>query len=65
VELEPGSYYGDAVLEAADGHELTTAASLDDFTILGRDQLSVPIDFPQRAFIGLNDPNAPCAAPPR
>lgn len=65
VELNPGRYYGDAVLEAADGRELTTAANIADFEIAGRDRLSVPIDFPARSFVGQNDPNASCATAPR
>lgn len=62
VGLPPGHYYGDAVLEAEDGRELTTAANIEDFTIFGRDTLSVPIDFPARSFVGSNDP---CATGPR
>jgi hypothetical protein len=50
VELDPGSYYAEAILEDADGNQRTTAVQIDDFTILGRDSISVPIDFPSSSF---------------
>ena len=50
VELDPGSYYAEALLEDADGHARTTVVQIDDFTIVGRDSLSVPIDFPAGSF---------------
>jgi hypothetical protein len=50
IELDPGSYYADAVLEDAVGNERTTVIQIDDFSILGRDSLSVPIDFPADSF---------------
>ena len=50
IELDPDDYYAEAVLEDADGHERTTAVTIDDFSILGRDSLSVPIDFPASSF---------------
>jgi hypothetical protein len=50
VELDPDAYYAEAVLEDADGNERTTPVTIDDFSILGRDSLSVPIDFPASSF---------------
>jgi hypothetical protein len=50
VELDPGTYYAEALLEDADGRARTTPVEINDFTILGRDSLSVPIDFPARSF---------------
>lgn len=50
VELNPDDYYAEAVLEDADGNERTTPVVIDDFSILGRDSLSVPIDFPASSF---------------
>lgn len=50
VELGPNDYYAEAVLEDADGNARTTPVVIDDFSILGRDSLSVPIDFPASSF---------------
>lgn len=50
IELDPGNYYAEAVLEDAAGNQRTTSIQIDDFTILGRDSLSVPIDFPASSF---------------
>jgi hypothetical protein len=50
VDLPPGDYYAEASLEDADGLQRTTVVTIDDFRILGNDQLSVPIDFPASSF---------------
>jgi hypothetical protein len=50
IELDPGSYYADAVLEDAAGHARTTPVPIDDFAIRGADTFSVPIDFPASSF---------------
>lgn len=50
VELEPGSYYAEAHLEDADGNPRTTSVVVDDFRIVGSDELTVPIDFPASSF---------------
>jgi hypothetical protein len=50
VELDPGSYYADALLEDVDGAPRTTAVAIDDFSILGNDTLSIPIEFSASSF---------------
>lgn len=50
IDLEPGDYVANAVLLDADGRERTTAVDMEPFTILGDDELVVPIDFPARSF---------------
>lgn len=50
IDLEPGSYYAEAVLRDAYGADRTTAVPMDDITIFGGDTLTVPVDFPSSSF---------------
>src|SRR5262249_26060905 len=50
VELDPGRYYADAVLEDGRGQARTTSVNIDVFSVRGADTLSIPIDFPASSF---------------
>jgi len=50
VDLEPGGYYADAVLEDGRGEARTTTINIERFSIFGDDTLSIPIDFPASSF---------------
>jgi hypothetical protein len=50
IELDPGAYYAEAVLEDANGNARTTPVSLGEFRLLGKDTLAVSVDFPARSF---------------
>jgi len=50
IELEPGDYFGDAVLLDPSGSARTTVVDLGLIQIFGDDELVVPIDFPPDAF---------------
>jgi hypothetical protein len=50
IELDPGGYYAEAVLEDAGGNARTTAVTIGDFWILGKETLAVSVDFPARSF---------------
>ena len=50
VDLPPGHYDAQAVLIDSSGHDRTTPVQVGSFTILGNDELSVPVDFPASSF---------------
>ena len=50
IELDPGSYYAEAVLRDSYGADRTTAVQMSDITVLGGDTVTVPIDFPSSSF---------------
>ena len=50
VDLEPGRYDADAVLEDGRGRARTTTIAIAPFWINGADTLSIPIDFPADSF---------------
>ena len=50
IELEPGDYFGDAVLLAPSGAARTTPVDLGLVRIFGDDELVVPVDFPSDSF---------------
>ena len=50
VDLSPGNYRAAARLLDGAGHDRTTSVEIRAFTILGNDELSVPIDFPASSF---------------
>jgi hypothetical protein len=49
-QLAPGRYTATATLVDVARQPRTTAAPIDPFTILGNDQLTIPIDFPADSF---------------
>ena len=50
IHLAAGRYTADAVLLDESGRERTTAVPIRDFSILGGDQLTIPIDFGASSF---------------
>ena len=50
VDLPAGTYNAEAVLMDGSGHDRTTAVETGTFSILGHDELSVPVDFPASSF---------------
>jgi hypothetical protein len=50
IELEPGDYFGDALLLDPSGTERTTPVDLGLVRIYGDDELVVPVDFPSDSF---------------
>lgn len=50
IELDPGSYKATAVLLDPAGADRTTTVDVGAFTIFGRDELSLSIDFPADSF---------------
>jgi hypothetical protein len=50
IELEPGDYFGDAVLLDPSGAARTTPVDLGLVRIFGDDELVVPVDFPSDSF---------------
>lgn len=50
VELNPGSYFADAILMDPGGHPITTAVDLGYFDIFGDDELVIDADFPPGSF---------------
>jgi hypothetical protein len=50
VQLSPGVYFAEAVLEDADGLPRTAVVTLDQFTIVGNDTLAIAIEFRPSSF---------------
>jgi hypothetical protein len=50
ITLDPGDYTATAVLLDSASQPRTTAVNVRPFSILGRDQLNIPIDFPANSF---------------
>jgi hypothetical protein len=51
LDLDPGGYDADAVLEDRRGNPRTTTIAIEPFFIEGADTLSIPIDFPADSFL--------------
>lgn len=50
IELDPGSYSAEAVLVDPRGEDRTTPIQIPTFTIVGNDELHIPVDFPSDSF---------------
>jgi hypothetical protein len=50
IDLAADDYTADAVLIDAGGADRTTSVPINPFTIVGDDELTVPIDFPADSF---------------
>jgi hypothetical protein len=50
ISLSPGRYTANALLLDGVGNPRTTAVPINPFTIVGNDQLDIPIDFPASSF---------------
>jgi hypothetical protein len=52
IALDPGRYTATATLLDSGGAARTTSVAINPFSILGNDQLNLPIDFPASSFFG-------------
>jgi hypothetical protein len=49
--LYPGDYFAQAVLIDATGHDRTTTIDIRPFTVVGRSELVIDVDFPADSFL--------------
>jgi hypothetical protein len=50
IDLPADGYTADAVLIDSNGGDRTTDVPIDPFTIVGDDELTIPVDFPANSF---------------